>query len=254
MAARRGAEVRRDGEAPSASLISDAACGRPEATPVRAILVLVILVASFAVVAPPASAVCHVATIPELGQMNYTTVCVQHVYGNGDPYFPEEHDYFAHVSHADRVAEAGFTDWAGLNAGTDSWQYIDPDTGEAYHQGTRTNIGGGYFVQQDVFGTGAHANVDQRDQSASRDDGGLCSAVVGRSTCVGAGGWFTVRDVASVGVGAYYTQTGTSTDCREHAELYVDAVLLFVPLITPDQPCTREIPVIQPFWHAVPPL
>lgn len=220
----------------------------------RVLAVLALLLASSLALALPASALCQVQTIPELGQVNYTTVCVQHQYGNGDPYYPEEHDYFVHMSHADALAEAGFTDWAGLNVGTDSWQYIDPESGEVMHEGHRTNIGGGYFIAQSLVGTGAHANLDQREQSASRDDGGLCSARIGASTCFGSGAWFTVRGVASVGAGAYYTQAGTGSECQEHSELYLDLLVVFVPLVQPDQPCTAEAPEVPRFWHELPPL
>ena len=209
----------------------------------RSLAALLLLAAPFA--ALPAGATCQVATVDDYGDVNYVTVCVLEHGGLGGPGDEREHDYLAHVAHA---AEADpFFSVLYAHVDQSSWTY---DDGETQHDRERTDVSAGAFEGvRGVAGTGFQAALDQRDQTVPEDEAGACSGVVGPSTCLGASGWLTVQDVASVGVGVYYQQAGTGQDCRESYAVYVDAVVTFVP-VTPDaQPCAMELPVL---YDAVP--
>ncbi|HUR69046.1 MAG TPA: hypothetical protein VM370_07345 [Candidatus Thermoplasmatota archaeon] len=204
---------------------------------VRIFLGILILALPFA--ALPASASCNVATVNESPDINYTTVCLLDE-GNtyDDTTQRADHDYLAHVSHAVEVDPV--FDYAHANADRGTWVY---DDGEVRHEREWTTIGAGAWEgARGLAGTGAQTELAQREQTAGEDAGGACSSYVGRSSCFGASGWVTVQDVASVGVGTYYTQTGTGDTCQESAEVDVDAVVTFVPVTTAPQDCTTELP------------
>lgn len=130
--------------------------------------------------------------------------------------------------------------YAHVDQGT--WTY---DDGEIFHERESTHVGAGAWEGvRGVVGTGFHANVDQRDQTAPEDAGDACSSFVGQSTCVGAGGWFTVQGIASVGVGVYYQQTGTGDACQDRYELDVDAVVAFIPIVTEPGSCATQMPYL----------
>ena len=204
----------------------------------RALLGLTLLAASFA--ALPAAATCEVVTNESYPDVNYTTLCVLDHGSQGDPSDQREHDYLAHVSHATEADP--FFDYAYARVDQSSWTY---DDGETQHERERTDVSAGAFEGvRGVAGTGFQAALDQRDQTAPEDESGACSGYVGRSTCLGASGWFTVQDVASVGVGVYYQQSGTGQDCREQFAIYVDAVVTFIPITPDSQACTTEAPFL----------
>lgn len=202
---------------------------------VRCVVPFVLLALPFA--ALPASAHCEVVSPEASPDINYTTVCVLDQGSVGDPYQTFTHEYLVHVSHA---VEAGPAfDYAHAEADQGSWTY---DDGETHQERRGTDVGAGAFEGvRGVFGTGFQAALDQRDQTAPEDGDGACSGVVGRSTCVGASGWFTVQDVASVGVGVYSQQTGTGAGCQETQQIYVDAAVAFIPVVTEPRPCTAEM-------------
>lgn len=205
----------------------------------RSVLALTILLA-LPLVSLPASATCEVVSPEQSPDINYTTVCVLDEGSQGDPFQTSDHQYLAHVSHA--VELDPFFDYAYAHVDQGSWAY---DDGETRQERERTDVSAGAFEGvRGVAGTGFQAALDQRDQTVPEDESGACSGAVGRSTCLGASGWLTVQDVASVGVGVSYQQSGTGADCRESYAVYVDAVLVFVP-VTPDaQPCATELPYL----------
>lgn len=202
--------------------------------------ILAILVLAMPFVALPASADCQVVSPAGYPDINYTTVCAgeNFVYGDGTQEF--DNDYVAHMSHA---AEADpYFEYADLRVDQGQWTY---DDGETSHERTWTHIGSNSFDGvRGVAGTGYHANLNQRDQTAGEDAGDACSSFIGRSTCVGAGSWFTLQGYASVGIGIYYQQTGSGEDCQERAEVDVDAVVVFVPVVREPAPCTMEAPFL----------
>jgi hypothetical protein len=209
----------------------------------RSLLALVLLALPFA--ALPASAACEVVTADQYPDINYTTVCLLDQGSYGDPSQTFDHAYVAHVSHAVE-ADPAF-DYVHANADQGAWSY---DDGFSQQQRQWTDVGAGAFEGvRGVAGTGVQADLSQRDQTVPEDEGNACSSVVGRSTCAGASGWLTVQDVASVGAGAYYRQSGTGADCSESYEVDVDAVVTFVPVTAGPQSCTTELPFL---YDAVP--
>jgi hypothetical protein len=199
-----------------------------------------LLLLALPLAAVPAAATCQVVSAEDYPDVNYTTLCLLDEGTQGDPGDSRDHDYLAHASHA--VEADPFFDVVYAHVDQSSWTH---DDGETQHGRERTDVSAGAFEGvRGVAGTGFQAALDQRDQTAPEDESGGCSGFVGRSTCLGASGWLTVQDVASVGVGAYYQQSGTGADCRESFAVYVDAVVVFVP-VTPDpQACTTELPYL----------
>ncbi|GEM_PF-5101489 len=205
---------------------------------VRSLLALVLLALPFA--ALPAHAECDVVTVEQYPDTNYTTACALDHGSFGDPSQTFTHDYVLHVSHAVE-ADPAF-DYAHADLEQGSWTYDDGTTQQSRQW---TDAGAGAFEGvRGVAGTGVQADANQRDQTTPEDEGSACSSVVGRSTCIGASSWFTVQDVASVGVGAYDTQTGTGSGCQETREVDVDAAVVFVPVGSGPQPCTAELPFL----------
>jgi hypothetical protein len=188
----------------------------------------------------PAAATCEVVSPEQSPDINYTTVCLLDEGSQGEPPQESEHWYLAHVSHA--VEADPFFDYAYVHADQGSWTY---DDGETQHERERTDVSAGAFEGvRGVAGTGFQVALDQRDQTLPEDEAGACSGMVGRSTCLGASGWFTVQDVASVGVGVYYQQGGAGADCRESYAVYVSAAIVFVPVTPDSQPCATELPYL----------
>lgn len=215
------------------------------------LLGLVLLALPFAAV--PASAACEVTTLGQYPDINYTTICVLDEGTTFDDTTQRaEHDYLLHMSHAVEADPAFDYAYAGVERGT--WTY---DDGEVRHEREWVHVGSGAWEGvRGIAGGGYHANVDQRDQTAVEDGSGACSGVTGRSTCVGAGGWFTVQDVASVGVGFYSMQTGTAESCQDSYELDVDALIIFVPITTGPMSCAAQMPWLydSEVWDAFAPL
>lgn len=203
-------------------------------------LVGFLLVTLSCLAAAPAGATCQVVTVEQWPDVNYTTVCVldQGEFGDGTQTFT--HAYVLHASHA--VEADPFFDYAHAHVDQREWTY---DDGETRHERRVTDVSVGAFEGvRGVAGTGAQADLDQREQTAPEDESGACSGVVGRSTCLGASGWLTAQEVASVGVGVYWQQAGTGADCRESYAAYVDAAVVFVPIeVTPDA-CLWEAPFL----------
>ena len=202
----------------------------------RSLAALLLLIASFA--ALPAGATCQVLTVDEYGDVNYATLCLLDRDSQGGPGDERDRDSLVHAGHA---AEADpVFDVAYVHVDQHSWAY---DDGETQHGRERTDVGAGAFEGvRGVAGTGFQAALDQRDQTVPEDEAGACSGTVGRSTCVGASGWLTVQEVASVGVGVYYQQGGTGQDCRESVAVYADAVVTFIPVTPESRPCAAELP------------
>lgn len=191
--------------------------------------------------AVPAGATCQVVTLDGYPDTNYTTVCVldQGSFGDGTQEFT--HAYVLHASHAVE-ADPVFDD-AHVFVDQNEWTYDDGETQQS-RQGT--NVGAGAFEgARGIVGTGAQADVDQRDQTAPEGEGGgACSGIVGRSTCAGASAWLTAQDVASVGAGVYWQQSGTGAECSESVAVYVDAAVIFVPITPSPGACTTELPFL----------
>ena len=202
----------------------------------RSLAIVLLLAAPFA--ALPAGATCQVATVEDYGDVNYVTVCLLHEGVQGEPGDQREQAYLAHVAHAAEADPAFSVLYAHVDQS--SWTY---DDGETQHERERTDVSAGAFEGvRGVAGTGFQAALDQRHQTVPEDESGACSGAVGRSTCVGASGWLTAQDVASVGVGVYYQQAGMGADCREGFAVYVDAAVTFVPVAPGSQPCAAELP------------
>jgi hypothetical protein len=206
----------------------------------RSAAVLVLLALPLA--ALPASAVCQVTSLNNYPDINYTTVCVLDEGSIDDPYQSIGHDYIVHVGHAIE-ADPAFN-YAHAQVAQGHWTYDDPDAG-VHQEREWTDVSAGDFVGvSGAAGGGFHFALTQRDQTASEDGDGACSGITGQSTCFGTGGWLTLQGIASVGVGAYHQQSGTGESCQEQSELDVDAIVVFVPLITDPQPCTAELPLL----------
>jgi hypothetical protein len=204
---------------------------------------LLLLAAPFA--ALPARADCQVVTVEQYPDVNYTTACLLEQQTYGDPSQTFSDDYVVHVSHAVE-ADPVFDD-AHADVAQTGWSY---DDGTTQQQRQQTDVGAGAFEgATGLVGTGFQADANQRDQTTSEDGGNGCSWAIGHSTCVGASGWLTVQDVASVGVGAYDSQTGSGSGCQETREVDVDAAVVFVPVTTGPSPCAAELPSL---YDAVP--
>ena len=212
-----------------------------------AILGLVLIALPFA--ALPAGA-CTIATIEPYPDVNYTTVCANEHGETGDGTQTTSTDYVAHVSHAVE-ADPAF-DYAHADAQRGTWVY---DDGETQQQRQSSDVGAGAWEgARGLVGTGAQADVAQRDQTVPEDEGSSCASVIGRSTCAGASGWFTVQDVASVGAGVYYQQVGSGADCQEAYEVDLDAALVFVPVTTGPGACATQMPWMYDAMGQVPGL
>lgn len=204
----------------------------------RSFLGLVLVALSF--LAVPAGASCQVVTSDAWPDVNYTTICVLDQGGFGDGTQTFTHAYVLHASHA--VEADPVFDYAHAHVDQRAWTY---DDGETRHERRVTDVSVGAFEGvRGVAGTGAQADLDQRDQTAPEDESGACSGIVGRSTCVGASGWLTAQDVARVGVGVYWQQAGAGADCRESYAAYVDAAVIFVPVEVVPDACLREAPFL----------
>jgi hypothetical protein len=200
--------------------------------------VLAALVLALPFAALPASAACEVATLDEYPDINYTTVCLLDQGGFGDGTQTFTHAYLLHVSHAVE-ADPAFN-YAHMRSDQGTWTY---DDGDVQQQREYTDVGAGEWAgARGLAGGGFQTDLAQRDQTAPEDGDGACSGIVGRSTCAGASGWFTVQEVASVGAGAYYQQSGSGASCQESYEVDVDAVVTFIPITTGPQACTTEAP------------
>lgn len=201
-------------------------------------LIAALALTTLSFLALPASAACEVATLDAYPDINYATVCALDEGSHGDGVQTFSHAYLLHASHALEADPAFESLFVYADQGT--WTY---DDGETTHERRWTSIGGNTFWgARGLVGTGAHARLDQRDQTAPEDGWGACSGIVGPSTCVGAGGWFTVQEVASVGVGLYYQQSASGDACRQQGELDVSAGIVFVPILTEPGPCPAELP------------
>ena len=227
--------------------------GRPRGgiiTHILSLLGVALVVLPF--LAITASATCQVLTVGDYPDINYTTVCAldEGSFGDGTQTF--WHQYAAHVSHAVE-ADPAF-DYAYAQADRGTWTYDDGTTQQSRQW---SHVGSGAWEgARGVAGGGYQANVDQRDQTAPEDGDGACSGIVGRSTCVGASGWFTVQDVASVGVGAYYQQSGSGGSCTESLDAGVDLLVVYEPVPVESGPCTAEMPWVydSSAWDALPTL
>lgn len=201
----------------------------------RYLPLLVLLALPFA--AHPASADCQVVSVDQYPDVNYVTACVLEHGSYGDPTQTFTYDYVLHVSQA-LEADPAFA-YAHAYADQGAWSYDDGTTQQSRQW---TDLGAGAFEgASGLVGTGAQADLHQRDQTVPEDEGS-CSSIVGPSTCAGASGWLTVQDVASVGVGAYDQQSGTGDACQESGEVDVDAAVVFVPIFTGQHPCVVEFP------------
>ena len=205
----------------------------------RSLLGVALLALTFASVPAAADeAECTVVTTEAWPDVNFVTLCIDgsHTYGDGTQEF--HNDHLVHLSHAFE-ADPAF-DYAYARADQGTWVY---DDGEVRQEREYTHVGAGAFEGvRGLSGGGAHANLRQRDQSAVEDEGDACASHIGRSTCFGAGGWWTVQDVASAGVGVYYDQREADGQCSERAEVDVDAVVVFVPIVTEPGPCSVTLP------------
>lgn len=207
----------------------------------RALVGLVLVTIPFgALVASAEDPDCTVVTASAWPDMNFTTVCknTNHTYGDGTQ--ESSNDHLAHVSHGVEVDPA--FDYAYAHADQGTWTYDDGENPR--HEREYTHVGAGAFEGvRGLTGGGFHANVWQRDQTTIEDGEGACSGWIGRSTCVGAGGWWSVQGVTSAGVGVYYQQTyDESGACTEQAEIDLSLLLVFVPIVTQPAPCTTEMP------------
>jgi hypothetical protein len=202
----------------------------------RSLFGLILLAIPFA--AMPVAADCTVISPSASPDINYTTVCALDEGGFTDGTQTFDHDYLAHVSHAVEVDPV--FDYAYADVDQESWVY---DDGEVRQERETTHVGAGAFEGvRGLAGGGFFANMHQRDQTSVEDGDGACSGIVGRSTCVAIGGWFTVQDVGGVGAGVYYQQAGTGDACAERAEVDADLVLVFVPVVEDLGGCEAEAP------------
>lgn len=197
---------------------------------------------AFSFLAVPALAAepdCTVFTVAELSDVNYTTVCKETTVGWTDGTQTWSEDRFVHVAHAVE-ADPAF-DYAHVWADQGTWVY---DDGEVRQEREYTHVSAEAFEGvRGLAGGGFHVNLHQRDQTSVEDGEGACASHIGRSTCFGAGAWWTFQDVASVGGAVYYQQTyDADGNCSERFEVDVDVLVVFVPVPTPDQPCTTEMP------------
>lgn len=204
----------------------------------RARLVVALVCLAIVSVLPVASAECTVVSPDVSPDINYVTVCTlaEGSYGDGTQEFT--YDYLAHVSQATEVDPAFVYSYVRSDQGT--WTY---DDGEVRHERLYTHLGSGAFLGvRGLAGGGYHANLHQRDQTAVEDGEGACSGIVGPSSCLGAGAWFTVQDVGGVGVGVYHTQRGIAEDCRESDQVGVTAGIVYVPVDSGERACAAEFP------------
>ena len=153
------------------------------------------------------------------------------VYGDGTQEF--DNDYVAHMSHA---AEADHRTSSTRTCGSDQgeWTY---DDGETSHERTWTHVGSNYFDGvRGVAGTGYHANLNQRDQTAGEDAGDACSSFIGRSTCVGAADGSRCRATRARASASTTSRPARATAVNSAAEVDVDAVVVFVPIVSGTSP------------------
>lgn len=215
----------------------------------RSLVALILVAIPF--VLPVASAECTVVSPGLTGDIDYVTTCVltEGSYGDGTQTY--DYDYLAHVSQAEEVDPAFVYSYVRTDQTT--WTY---DDGEIQQERFTTHIGSGMFAGvRGLAGGGYHANLIQRDQTSSEDGDGACSGIVGPSTCVGAGAWFTVQDVGGVGVGVYHTQYGIADECREWNQVGVTAGIVYVPVDTGERACLAEYPELRylvPFDELMP--
>ena len=204
----------------------------------RIFIVVGLLILAIPFALPAASADCAVVSPSVSPDINYVTLCTLHEGGFGDGTQEFTHDYLVHASQAMEVDPAFVYSYVRTDQGT--WTY---DDGEVQHERFYTHLGSGLFLGvRGLAGGGYHANLVQRDQTAPEDAEGACSGIVGPSTCLGAGGWFTVQDVGGVGVGFYHTQQGVAEDCRESNDVGVSAGIVYVPVSTGERDCVAEYP------------
>ncbi|MEA3199642.1 MAG: hypothetical protein QOE90_1070 [Thermoplasmata archaeon] len=214
---------------------------------VRILAGLALVACSF--LAQPAHADCQTATLDAYPDINYVTACALDQNSVGDPSQTTSNAYVLHLAQAFE-ADPAFA-YSHAQAQQSAWQYDDGTTQQDRHQ---TDLGAGAFEgARGLVGTGFQADVNQRDQTVPEDDGssGACSWYVGHSTCAGASGWLTVQDVASVGVGGYWSQTGTGSACTESYEVDVDAAVTFLPITTGPMACAQQAPDLNDgvdFW------
>lgn len=205
----------------------------------RSLLGVALLALTFASVPAAADeAECTIVTTDAWPDINYTTICRggSQTYGDGTQEF--HNDHLLHVSHAAEADPAFDVVYARADQGT--WVY---DDGEVRQEREYTHVGAGAFEGvRGLTGGGFHANLRQRDQTTVEDEGDGCASHIGRSTCLGVGGWWTVQDVAGVGVGVYWQQLDDDDGCREQAAVYATVLITTVPVIGPEGECSVDTP------------
>lgn len=205
--------------------------------PLRTILLALAL--ALPALAAPAAAACEIVSPAVWPDTNYVTVCALDSrvdYDDGTQ--RSTTDSLLHASQASEADPA----FVYTHAHADQTEYVYDDGTSRFERRGTTLHSGGFAGARGLAGGGFHGGLHQREQTIPEEGDSACSYIVGESTCASGGAWLTVQDVAGVGVGAYYVQSGSGAECTESSTVYVTAAVTTVGVPGPAGPCSAEAP------------